>query len=352
MAPGDKGNNRDDSVIVELQRRTAELELLCETIRDLGSTLSVPEVIAQLLDRTLVHFDAEIGSVLQLDFDGALHIVCSRGLPDEVVMQSRLQQGEGISGFVLSSGEPLLIDDIETDKRFGRQNHERYYTSSCISAPLLVDSEPRGVINVNNKRSHERFDADDLALLEAIAGHAATALHNAGRFEDVLTQARCDGLTGLANHGHFWASLETEFSRSQRHGRPLSVAMIDIDHFKAYNDEFGHLEGDRTLVAVAAALVSNSRSHDLVARYGGEEFSVILPETTREGAVHFAEKTRELLESSSLGSNDEADITISVGVASYPDDGSSASDVVSRADDRLYRAKSDGRNRVYGDGGR
>ena len=351
MATGDNGTG-NDGVIRELQQRTAELELLCQTIRDLGSTLSVPEVIARLLERTLVHFDAEIGSVLQLDFDGTLRIVCSRGLPDDVVAQSRLLPGEGISGFVLSSGEPLLIPDIETDPRFRRRNHERYYTSSCISAPLLLDSEARGVINVNNKRSREFFDTDDLVLLEAIAGHAVTALQNAGRFEDALTQARCDALTGVANHGHFWASLETEFTRSQRHGRPLSLALIDVDHFKAYNDEHGHLEGDRMLVAVAAALVANSRSHDLVARYGGDEFAVILPETPRDGAVQFAEKTRELLESSNLGGGERADLTISAGVAAFPDDGSSPSDVVKRADDRLYRAKAEGRNRVCGEGGR
>jgi diguanylate cyclase (GGDEF)-like protein len=103
---------------------------------------------------------------------------------------------------------------------------------------------------------------------------------------------------------------------------------------------------------VAAALVANSRSHDLVARYGGEEFAVILPETARDGAMQFAEKTRELLASSSLGNADESEVTISVGVAAFPEDGASASEVVRCADDRLYRAKSEGRNRVCGQGGR
>ena len=346
MSQGQDPAGLCDDAVEALRRRTAELEILCDTIQDLTSTLAVEEVIGRLLERTLLHLDAEVASVLQLDADGVLRIVSAQGLPEEVVATTVLAPGEGISGFVLEQGRSLLIRDIEQDERFRRRNHERYYTASCVSAPLYVAGAPRGVINVNNKRSRLAFDHDDLSLLEAIAGHAASALHNAQRFEDALAQARCDALTGLANHGFFWSTLEREISRSDRHARPLSLALVDIDHFKQYNDRYGHLEGDCALVAVAQSLMQYTRAHDMVARYGGEEFAVILPETDADGALSFAQKMCEFVADSTLGHRQRADITVSVGVASWPRDGEEARDLVSSADGRLYEAKAMGRNCV------
>jgi GAF domain-containing protein len=226
--------------LAELRRRNEELEVLCDTIRDLTSTLAVHEVIARLLDRILLHLEAEIGSVLLLDGEGELRIVDSCGLPIDVVSTTRIGPEEGISGHVLATGRSLLVSDVEHDERFRRRNHERYYTRSCISAPLVIEGEARGVINVNNKSNREVFHDSDLMLLEAIAGHAAMALANAHRFEEMLERSRRDPLTGLANHGHFWSCLDVETERSRRYERPLSVVLVDIDHFKPYNDRHGH----------------------------------------------------------------------------------------------------------------
>jgi diguanylate cyclase (GGDEF)-like protein len=330
----------------KLQRRNAELEVLYETIRDLTSTLAVHEVIERLLDRTLNHLESEIGSILLLDREQRLRIVLSRGLPAPVGADTRIAVGREISGYVLATAKPLLIADIEKDARFRRRNHERYYTSSCISAPLLIDGVAHGVINVNNKSSRDEFDANDLKLLEAIAGHAAAALGNARRFEEMLERAQRDSLTGLANYGHFWSSLDTEMKRSNRHDRPLSVALCDVDHFKRFNDRHGHLAGDKALSAVADAIADGSRAHDVVARYGGEEFAVILPETGRDGASAFAEKIRAMVETSDLGLSGGSEVTVSVGVATFPEDGATASDLVQSADRALYQAKALGRNRV------
>jgi diguanylate cyclase (GGDEF)-like protein len=325
----------------------AELRVLYETIRDLTSTLSVHEVIERLLERILLHLDSEIGSVLLLDdADGVLRILLARGLPDAVVRDTRIRPGEGISGFVLATGKPLLVADVERDRRFRRRNHERYYTRSCISAPLVIGGVPRGVINVNNKASRVAFDREDLRLLEAIAGHAAAALGNAQRFEEMLGRAQRDALTGLANQGYFWEFLESEVRRAQRYGRSLALVLIDVDRFKGYNDRHGHLAGDKALVALARALVGGSRSHDLVARYGGEEFAVLLPETALEGGIAFAEKMRERIEAAGIGAALGSPLTVSLGVASYPADGARARDLVAAADRELYRAKAAGRNRV------
>jgi diguanylate cyclase (GGDEF)-like protein len=325
----------------------AELAVLYETIRDLTGTLAVHEVIERLLERILLHLESEIGSVLLFDdIEGKLRILLARGLPEPVVRETRIRPGEGISGYVFVTGKPLLVADVERDRRFRRRNHERYYTRSCISAPLIIGGVPRGVIHVNNKSSRMAFDRQDLRLLEAIAGHAAAALGNAQRFEEMLGRAQRDALTGLANQGYFWEFLESEVRRAQRYARPLAVVMIDVDRFKAYNDRHGHLAGDKALVALARALLAGSRSHDLVARYGGEEFAVLLPETTRDGATRFAENMRERIQAARIGAQLGSALTVSIGVATFPGDGERARDLVAVADRELYRAKAAGRNRV------
>jgi diguanylate cyclase (GGDEF)-like protein len=335
--------------LARLRRRHAELELLYETVRDLTSTLSVREVLERLLHRTLSHLDAEIGSVLVLARDGRLHIAAARGLPPEIVEATALGVGEGISGWVLAHGESLLVEDVERDGRFLRRNHERYYTSSFVSAPLLHVGKPRGVINVNNKRSRAPFWAADLALLEALAGHASAALANAHRYEEMLDRAQRDSLTGLANHGHLWATLALEFARAERHGRPLCLVLLDIDHFKAFNDRCGHIAGDEALCAVARTLETQSRAHDVVARYGGEEFAVILPETDLEGARCYAEKLRRALEEAQRRDG-RPGLTVSAGVAAAGPALRSPQQLVAQADARLYRAKQAGRNRVCAEG--
>jgi diguanylate cyclase (GGDEF)-like protein len=332
--------------IAELERRNAELQVLYETIRDLTTTLSVREVIDRLLRRALSHLDAEIGSILLLGPDERLRIMMARGLPPEVVEEASFAVGEGISGWVAATGESLLVQDVEADPRFQRRNNERYYTASFISAPLLHVGTVRGVVNVNNKRNRAIFAEGDLRLLEALAGHASAALANAHRYEAVLDRAHRDSLTGLANHGHMWATLEVEFERADRHGRPLSFAMIDIDHFKQFNDRFGHLVGDEALCAVARVLESNSRCHDVVARYGGEEFAVILPETDLTGAREYAEKMRRAVESESVPPAVSGALTVSIGVASADASVGTYQQLVARADARLYRAKQAGRNQV------
>jgi diguanylate cyclase (GGDEF)-like protein len=326
---------------IERDRWHRELEILFETVQDLTSTLSSHEVLARLIERTLGHLDSEIGSVMLVQPDGSLRVSYAQGLPEEVVSTARVVVGEGISGHVVATGEALLVADVEEDPRFRRCNHERYYTRSCISAPLIFQGRVRGVINVNNKRSQSSFSADDLRLLQTIASHASMALANACRFEEMEERAQRDALTNLGNHGFFWSTLEAEVKRADRHGRELALAMIDVDHFKGYNDRYGHRQGDSALVAVARVIAATSRAHDLAARYGGEEFAVVLPETPIDGATTFGEKVRGAVEALA-----DYGLTVSVGVASLSQCDGSATDLVEKADKQLYRSKSEGRNRV------
>ncbi|HEY7724337.1 MAG TPA: diguanylate cyclase [Anaeromyxobacteraceae bacterium] len=167
-----------------------------------------------------------------------------------------------------------------------------------------------------------------------------------------------DGLTGINNHRHFQARLREEVSRAQRYGSPLSLVMLDLDHFKEVNDRWGHPFGDQVLRGTAELIRQALRDVDLCARYGGEEFAVLLPETPPQGAVLVARRIRRQVSErvyaldgargSGGGSPKELQVTCSAGVASYPSPGATTPEtLVRRADEALYQAKESGRNAVF-----
>lgn len=165
---------------------------------------------------------------------------------------------------------------------------------------------------------------------------------------DLSTQVRTDPLTGLANYRHFLATLSQEMERTQRSGQPTSLIMLDIDHFKRVNDTWGHEIGNQALVHIAGLMVQSLRKLDIPCRYGGEEFAVILPDTTLRAAAPVAERLRELIEKSPLPlAGQELRITASLGISTYlMSSPESPEELVQQADDFLYQAKQDGRNRV------
>lgn len=158
-----------------------------------------------------------------------------------------------------------------------------------------------------------------------------------------------DGLTGAFNHRYFYAKLEEEIKRAERYGHPCSIIMSDIDYFKNYNDTHGHIEGDHVLKGVVSCIKKNVREQDHVARYGGEEFSVILPETGKKEAVETADRIRRYIQAQ-MFPNEETQpggsLTISLGVAVFPEDAADPKSLIEKADAALYRAKENGRNRV------
>lgn len=158
-----------------------------------------------------------------------------------------------------------------------------------------------------------------------------------------------DGLTGVYNHRHFYIRLEEEIKRAERYGHPLALIIADIDHFKHYNDAHGHPAGDSILKGVASCIRSHARGQDIVARYGGEEFAIILPETGKEAALTVAERIRECISDQPFPNKDTqpgGNLTISLGVATFPLDANDVKGLVDMADSALYRAKEGGRNRV------
>jgi diguanylate cyclase (GGDEF)-like protein len=152
-----------------------------------------------------------------------------------------------------------------------------------------------------------------------------------------------DGLTGLFNHKHMMQTLQTELARAQRHKHPLSVLMVDVDHFKQYNDRFGHQMGDKLLADIAALFKRTTRSIDYAARYGGDEFLLLLHEVASADALMLADRVRRAVAATKFGPGDHK-VTVSIGVASYPEHGETAEAIIASADAGLYTAKRSGRN--------
>jgi diguanylate cyclase (GGDEF)-like protein len=165
-------------------------------------------------------------------------------------------------------------------------------------------------------------------------------------YERTARSAVTDGLTGLYNHAYLLEALRKEVLRSRRHELKLSLVLIDIDDFKKINDTKGHVEGDRVLVRTAQLVRESLREIDTAARYGGEEFAVLLPETSRTGAYVVAERIRSRIQTRSKSVRGSFAVTVSGGVATFPDDATSREDLVRRADEGLYRSKASGKNRI------
>ena len=219
-----------------------------------------------------------------------------------------------------------------------------------IRVPMIISGRTTGEINLYHK-DKRKFSRKFKRILSMIASCGAVAVENnrLNKMTEIFASlANIDGLTQLYNHKYFHEALEKELSKARRFGYSVCMAMIDIDHFKRYNDNYGHPAGDVVLKKIAEIIKKNIRSYDLAARYGGEEIALILSHATRQQAIPLAERMRtEILAYPFKGKNNEkVKVSVSIGLASYPDNATTKAGLVERVDQALYLAKEEGRNRI------
>ncbi|MFH2145729.1 MAG: diguanylate cyclase [Candidatus Omnitrophota bacterium] len=339
-------------LLQNLQKEKEKLETMLQIGHAMSSLLNLEELTNFVVGKIAEILKARNCSLMLInEEEETLTINAAVGLDEAVIKTTRIKLGQSISGWVAKEGEPVLVTDIENDLKFGRANLPKYKTKSLLCIPLKVKDNILGVINVADKQiadKDEIFTEDDLRFLGVVCNYAAIAIENAQLYGTLKNLARTDGLTGLFNHRYFQTHLSSEIDRVQRYSRNLSLLMFDIDFFKKFNDTYGHPMGDMVLSQIAKVIRKSVRKVDIPCRYGGEEFAVILPETKLKESVVVAEKIRKSVEDlrfdvgKGMG---KKKMTISGGVAAFKS-GMSKEELVMHADEVLYKAKNEGKNRI------
>lgn len=247
---------------------------------------------------------------------------------------------------LLARGEPVVTPPADAEIR------DRIQAEIAVIAPLDLGDCGGGLLMLGPRMTDAPYDAHDRALLRALADASAIALRNAELLDRLRVEATIDPLTGCRNRRGFDELLELEFERARRHKRALSLVLVDIDHFKWINDALGHDAGDQALRRIGWTLRHSFRRTDGVCRFGGEEFALVFPETPEAEAMRLAERLRVLIEQLSPDEEMRTTITASLGVAVFPEDADTAAALFRAADQALYRAKGQGRNRVVAASGR
>jgi diguanylate cyclase (GGDEF)-like protein len=309
----------------------------------IGSDLDPGILLARIAELICQLIDAKACSVMLLDADRKrLLAKAAYGLRTERMHSLSFRIGEGVAGWVVERGEPALISDVTQDPRFVTLPENQTPIASMLCVPLLARTERVGVVTATSERPGA-FDANHLELVRFIATTIALDVENVRLHRVAVT----DPLTGAYNREFLMARLPQEIEAALERDRSLSVAMIDVDHFKHVNDQYGHGIGDVVLAEVARRLRSAIRAGDLLVRYGGEEFLAVLPKADAGRAWEVGERMRQRVceRAFDVGDGLALLLRISVGIAQWRM-GENMADLIERADVALYGAKDRGRNRV------
>jgi diguanylate cyclase (GGDEF)-like protein len=327
----------DEESLEKLPAALFEIGKLIGSDLDPGILLSrIAELICQLID-------AKACSVMLLDADRKrLLAKAAYGLRTERMHSLSFKVGEGVAGWVVERGEPALISDVSQDPRFVALPANQTPIASMLCVPLLARGERVGVVTATAEHQGA-FNANHLALVRFISMTIALDIENVRLHRVAVT----DPLTGAYNREFLMQRLPQEIEAAIDRDRSLSLAIVDVDHFKAVNDQYGHGVGDVVLAEVARRLRSAIRAGDLLVRYGGEEFLCVLPKADAGRAWEVGERMRQRVceRAFDVGDGLALLLRVSVGIAQWRM-GETMADLIERADIALYDAKERGRNRV------
>jgi diguanylate cyclase (GGDEF)-like protein/PAS domain S-box-containing protein len=326
-----------------VQRQAVEAETLRQAASVVNSALDLQHVLDRILTELnkVVYYDSV--SVFFVEEDH-LRIVALRGFPDpERFLNQVFPLKDPLLQEVEESGRPLILSDAQDDHRFEKWVGSDY-VHGWLGVPLFAHGVCIGFLTLDN-RQVGAYNADTAKLAQVFANQAAIAIENARLFEQVQRLAVTDPLTNLHNRRYFFEVAHREMERARRYQSPLSLIMIDIDHFKEVNDTHGHLIGDIVLRQIADRLRGQLREIDVLCRYGGEEFVIMLPDTALDAAYQVSERLRQAIVEKPIGAEEYlVQVTTSLGVAFMSDECKQIDDLIRYADQALYQAKSAGRN--------
>jgi len=331
---------------IRLERRLAGQRALLEITGSILGTLDLPRVLDEVADRLAAIVRWDNISIEWVDpATGLLTPLMARGVHADEYIQPWEPGEEGLAPWVLAHGEPQLVFDELHDPRIRQFASTGDVEGSLICVPLRGRDGVLGVVSLERLGTEERFDEDDFELVQLFAAQASIAVRNAEAYRAMEIEARTDDLTGLLNQGTFAEWLARSVETQERFG----ILMLDLDAFKNVNDRLGHQAGDDLLRSVAAAIRDACRDSDHVFRYGGDEFTVICPATDAAGTVALAGRIRSRLNAIALdwGQRRAVDlVSASIGVATYPEFGPTAGEVLLAADRACFVAKRRGRDQI------
>lgn len=334
----------------EARERLLEQQTLYKIGLMLSSAERSDEVLMTIVESAINLSSAAAGNLVLFDEEsGEMVMACSKGFSSNFANVKRWKwRPSGLTSRILDSKTPVIVSDITKEQLKINPVLIEEGVKSFMAVPLKAGGKIIGILYVNDFKPRE-FTKGQVSIVSLLATQATFAIENIMLLEKTALMSVTDELTKLHNHRYLIKSLNDELKRATRYKQNLSVVMIDVDYFKHYNDTHGHLMGNEVLKELARILKVNTRDIDIVARYGGEEFSIVLPQTDKEKALATAERIRAAVEGFDFPNGETQPggrVTISMGVAMFHDDGKTSSELVGKADEALYQAKREGRNRV------
>jgi diguanylate cyclase (GGDEF)-like protein len=305
---------------------------LAQALKSVVNEQSTPAVLARIVTdlRALVRCDDVV--IWELT-DEHLQPVVIDGEDEEQMSALHIAVGQGITGYAVLHQEIVVSQDAHLDPRAGHVPGTDQQPEAIICVPLTARGSQLGALSLYRRGSPRGYAPSEQELVEQFADVAAIALHNARNVTELQQLASTDDLTGLANRRRFYQELARANADALRHQTPLALILLDLDNFKAINDQHGHCEGDNILRTVGAAIQTRIRAGDLAARVGGDEFAILLPHTTQEQALKLADDLAEALRSIAASPQ----LNASSGVASGP--AAHLEELITEADGHLYESK-------------
>lgn len=337
-------------MIAAIKNRIEQLKYLNDVALEMHSHIDLEVLLQDVINISRKLINAGVGALILLDEQkkkikyfkvSSLHPQESYRITEEI-------QGKEFLKMIMKRNTSIRLEDAENDPRFTDLPIAYRQVRTLFGVPIKIDSTTVGGLFLANKFTNGKFTLKDKELILIISYQATVAIENAKLYGEVQQLAITDGLTGLLNHKEFHRRLDENIEGSKRYKYEVALLMIDIDHFKYFNDTYGHQTGDFVLKTVGHLIKSQTRAADTCARYGGEEFAMILRETDMHQTAILAERIRSTVYTYPFKYGTvRSQLSVSIGIAAFPKDADNAEHLIKKADEALYKAKESGRNMVF-----
>lgn len=335
----------------ELRKKIYDLHNIFEISLELHSILDLDRLVNSTLLALIGQFSCKSAMFLFINKknEQRLSVLNSKGYYESDIENLKIEKSDKLYQYCIDNRNPILFNKLPKELKSSNAITKLGKLNVELISPILVHQKEAALLCLADRVKSKKYTENELELLATINNIISVAVSNAYLYDEVIQLSYTDGMTDLHNYRYFEMRLKEEVMRHSRTNQEVSLIILDVDFFKNYNDTLGHPAGDTVLKKLGIILKETVRENDIVARYGGEEFAVILPGVGQKGAMILADRIRERVELNKFPSQEiqpKGNLTISVGVATLPNQAKDAKDLIYKADTALYTAKNSGRNRV------